>query len=262
VNGSSVYIAGDFNADFTFDTKLITRYVTASPDLGNLYIAKFTDAGNSASLGWLQQLQASTNSEANAFAVYGTSLYLTSTYTSVSSTMANTTLPNQGKVPFQDVFVAKYTEVGTEAQAIWAQHIGGTQEDEVSALQVSGAAIYLTGNYVSSTLLVGDTKTVVNPEPAEFTTNVHLAKLIDAGTSSRFDLAQSFGSTHTQNRQVSQMLRVGMAIHLAGRLWPNGNFWKHGTAKYQPRWAAVGLMRNAVRREQHWGDSRLGPAGW
>jgi hypothetical protein len=225
VNGNSVYIAGDFSADFTFDTKLITRYVAASSDLGNLYIAKFTDAGNSASLGWLQQLQASTSSEANAFAVYGTSLYLTGTYTSASSTMANTRLPNLGRVPYQDVFVAKYTEVGTGAQAIWAQHIGGTQEDEVSALQVSGAAIYLTGNYASPTLQVGETKTVANPEPADFTSNVYLAKLTDAGTSSSFDWAQSVGSTQTQNRQVAQLLRVGTAIYLAGRFYgPTATF--------------------------------------
>lgn len=225
VNGASVYIAGDFTGSFAFDTKVLTRYVTSSPDLGNLYIAKFTDAGNTASLSWLQQLQSSTSSQANAFVLNGTSLYLAGTYTTASSTMANTTLPNLGRVPYQDGFVAKYTDVATGARAVWAQHIGGSQQDEVNKLLVDGANLYLTGQYASPALAVGATQTITNPEPVESTSDLYLAKLVDAGASSSFAWAQSVGSSKTQNREVTQLLRAGTAFYLAGRFYgPTATF--------------------------------------
>ena len=92
-----------------------------------------------------------------------------------------------------DVFVAKWTPA---AGFVWALSGGGNDEDNAVAIAVQGSSVYITGNFSSHTVVIGNTQlTNAGPTVAPITTDVFVAKLTDAGLTAAFNWAEQAGGT-------------------------------------------------------------------
>ena len=212
VSGSSVYLAGDFTDAIRFDNTTLSTAATAASNSGDLLLVKLRDAGTSATVAWAQTLGTNASESATAFVASGTSLYLAGSYSGTSA-VGSIALPNTG-TRGQDTFVAKLTDTGTGAVPVWAQHIGGTSSDYVRALSLAGNTLYVAGNFYSPSLTFGTGPTLANSDATGTTSNLFLARLTDAGSTSSFTWAQQTGSS--SDLTASQLLRVGNALYLAG----------------------------------------------
>lgn len=215
VSGTAVYLAGDVAGTMTFDDKSVKSIQTQAYNAPDLLLVKFTDAGTSALVNWVQLTGSPTYEYANAFAVNGTSLYLGASYTN-SSTIGTISMPNTGPNSTSDGFVTKFTDRGTAAAIVWTQHIGSTGGDLVSNLVADGSALYVAGSFNGPSLGLGIpvTATLTNQDAGANTADLFLAKLIDAGTSSNFAWAQQVGGAGSE--YVDHLLRTGSTFYLAG----------------------------------------------
>lgn len=207
VNGNSVYVAGYFSNNttnlntVTFGTTTLNGTSTSSTD-NDLFVAKITDAGTSASYAWALSAGGTATDQANALAVSGTGVYVAGFTTNNllnanTVTVGGTPLPGASSTLGQDALTAKITDAGTSASWAWAQVGGGTANDQATGVAVSGTGVYTTGYYLNN---AANTATVVfgpTSLPGFGTTlvpDVFLAKYNDAGTSATPAWAQRAGS--------------------------------------------------------------------
>jgi hypothetical protein len=216
VNGSTVYLAGNLSGTINFDGKVAMSNQTLAYNAGDLLLAKFTDAGASATVNWVRTVGSATYEYTNAFAVSGTNLYVAGSYFN-TSTIGTTTMPNTGKGSSLDAFVTKFSDTGTTATPVWTQHLGGTSSDRVSSLVASDNNVYMSGYFYSPSLELGTpiTATLTNQDPNPATTSdLFLAKLVDAGTSSSFAWVQQAGGVGSE--QAARLVRAGNSLYLTG----------------------------------------------
>lgn len=90
-----------------------------------------------------------------------------------------------------DFYVAKWSAVG---DFMWAQRAGGLGHEHANAIAVRGNEVYVTGVFNSPSATFG-TIVLTNADPNGITNDSFIVKFTDAGTSSRFSWAQSFGGT-------------------------------------------------------------------
>lgn len=213
VNGTAVYLAGDLSGTIKFDSKSVKSNQTLAYNVGDLLLVKFTDAGSTATLNWVQLTGSATYEEADAFAISGTSLYVAAHYFN-TSTIGSTTMPNTGTST--DALITKFTDTGTAVTPIWTQHMGGTGSDGISSLVASGSSVYVAGDFTSPSLGLGipATTTLINQDAAAATSDLFLAKLVDAGSSGSFAWARQVGGAGSE--QASQLLHASNALYLAG----------------------------------------------
>lgn len=95
-------------------------YVSASTTTPTGYVIKVTDAGVSASVGWVQTFP---NTSMGELAAVGPSVYLYGSFLNPTLTLGTTTLTNTG---FSSLFVAKLTDAGATASYTWAVKAGGS----------------------------------------------------------------------------------------------------------------------------------------
>jgi hypothetical protein len=92
VNGNSIYLAGGFySSTIQFGSLSLTNI--RGGGYGNVYVAKLTDAGSSATYNWVQRAGGNFNDQAYALAVQGNSLYVGGYISSTDATFGTTTLP-------------------------------------------------------------------------------------------------------------------------------------------------------------------------
>ncbi|RZJ94181.1 MAG: T9SS type A sorting domain-containing protein [Hymenobacter sp.] len=214
VNGSTVYLAGNLCGTMTFDGKTVRSNQSLAYNAGDLLLAKFTDAGTSATVNWVQVAGSATYEYTDALAVSGTTLYVAGSYFN-TSTIGTTTMPNTGKDTSTDAFITKFSDTGTTATPVWTQHLGGTSSDRVGSLVASGNTVYAVGHFYSPSLELGTpvTTTLTNQDPAG-TSDLFLAKLVDAGTSSSFAWIQQAGGIGSE--QAAHLVRAGNALFVTG----------------------------------------------
>ncbi len=212
VNGSAVYITGVINNDnvtasfpngtnkVSFGaTNVLGASATATSDM---FVAKYTDAGTSAALSWVQVGGGTGSDQGNGIAVNaaGTGVYVTGP-TSTNSTnttgvkFGSTTQPTgfgSGATANNEIFLAKYDASGTYQ---WAVSAGGTSGDIAFGVAVSGSSVYVTGYTNNNTLAGGNTNAVTLRDNAGTTpiavygtnttanTDVFVAKYVDSGSS-------------------------------------------------------------------------------
>jgi hypothetical protein len=183
VSGASLYITGTFYTSLKLGA---TTLRSAGPsDKADIFVAKLTDSGASATFTWAQQAGGTDNETSTTLAVTGTSVYIAGNTSSNPVTFGSATLPTAGGA---DLFVAKLTDNGSSAQFTWAQQAGGTGNDVASRLVSTGATLYLTGYFNSPALSLGTT-TLINAGNYD----AFVAKLTDAGTSGSFGWTQQVG---------------------------------------------------------------------
>ena len=204
VSGTSVYIGGTFQSPtLGFGATTLTNASTTT----DVFIAKLTDGGISASFVWAQRAGGPGHEEAFALAASGGSVYLAGSFDSATIGFGPTTLASAGGY---DVFVAKLLDQGTTSNFAWAVRAGGTGADAPAALATDGTNVYVTGYFQSPTAGFGSNMLYNTGVGSLF-----VAKLMDANSTGSFIWAQQAG---TANEGHANAVAVrGNSIYIAGR---------------------------------------------
>ncbi|GAB3852476.1 hypothetical protein GCM10028822_20250 [Hymenobacter terrigena] len=136
VNGTQVYVTGVFYGLATFGTTVL-----ASAGLEDVFVAKLTDGGASATHAWAQRLGGGGIDWGSAIALNSGSIYVAGAFTGTSVIGPNI-LPSAGSY---DGFVARLAETATSATVVWGQQLGGVQFDQAQGLVISGSRLYVAG---------------------------------------------------------------------------------------------------------------------
>jgi hypothetical protein len=227
VSGTSVYLAG-YVTNNAANTNTVTFGATSLAGLGtnlfnnDIFVAKLTDAGSTATYAWAQAGGGTSTDMANALTASGSNVYVTG-YITNDAANANTVtfgsipLPGATIAKGSDAFVAKLTDAGSSSAWSWAVAGGGTSSDQATAIAVSGTGVYVAGYYLNT---IANTNTVVfsgTPLPGFSSTigaDIFLAKYTDAGSSANMAWAQRAGSPLSE---YAYGLAVnGARIYLAG----------------------------------------------
>ncbi|GAA3977813.1 T9SS type A sorting domain-containing protein [Hymenobacter antarcticus] len=205
VSGTSVYVAGFFDSPTAgFGPATLT-----SAGSYDVFVAKLTDAGSTASFGWAQRAGGTGNDGTFALAVSGTSVYVAGYFQSLTVGFGATTLTNTNANGSNDVYVAKLTDAGSTGSFGWAQRAGGTGSETALALAVSGPSVYVAGSFTSATAGFGPA-TLTNAGSQD----IFVAKLADAGPTGSFTWAQRAGGTG--NDLAGALAVSGTSVYVAG----------------------------------------------
>ncbi|RZK31367.1 MAG: T9SS type A sorting domain-containing protein [Hymenobacter sp.] len=181
-------------------------YVTSG---ASLY--RFTDAGNSGRLDWVQGLP---NTTTTAVALNDNNIYVTGSFRGTLA-LATPLLYNTS-LTGSDIFVAKYRDDGLSPYCVWARSAGGGEDDRATALAVNGTAIYVAGTYGSLQAAFGTT-VFRNGNPDYSTTDGFVAKLTDTGPAGDFTWAVAASSP-----SIDDLVAVavqGNQVYVAGNMF-------------------------------------------
>ncbi len=148
-------------------------------------------------------------------AVSGNNIYVGGSFQSPSFVWGNTTLggptlPTDGSF---NSFIAKLVDRGTEGGFGWAQGVGGNNRVEVSALVAKEANVYVAGNFTGTNTALG----TVNLTSVG-SSDIYVAKLVDAGAASSFSWAQRAGGVYDD--YAFNLALNGTSIYVSG--WFSG----------------------------------------
>ncbi|WP_460552215.1 T9SS type A sorting domain-containing protein [Hymenobacter daeguensis] len=211
--GTNLYVTGYFAGTVAMGSALLT-----SAGANDVFVGKWNVA--SRTFAWVQRAGGANNDQALALTVRGASVFVAGTF-GVAASFGSLNLTSAGAT---DGFVVKLTDAGSTAGFVWAQPVGGLNEDRATALDVSGASVYLTGTFRSQTATLGSL-TVTNNTATGTTAglaHVFLAKLTDAGTSASFVWARAFGGAAADDA-VAALVASGNSLYLAGDYTGNLN---------------------------------------
>ncbi|TGD80753.1 T9SS type A sorting domain-containing protein [Hymenobacter wooponensis] len=212
----NVYVTGRFTTHASIAGALLQAV-----DSTDVFLAKYIDNGTTISSGWAISEGSRGNDAGQGLAVSGSNVYVTGYFASGSNAnFAGQALTGAGK---QDMFVAKYIDTGLSVQKGWAISGGGTRNDSSHAVAVSGANLYITGEFTSSTnALISGTK--LNGTGS---TDMFLAKYIDEGASVRTGWATSGGGSG--NDHGYDLAVNGQTIYVTGEVTAMSNVLVGGT---------------------------------
>jgi hypothetical protein len=171
VSGSNVYVAGRFYGPrvvigATTLTNTDPRTTNSSDDI---FVARLTDAGPTASIGWAVQAGGESNDDVAAIAVNGANVYITGGFFSANATFGNTTLFNTLSPAAigidSEVYVAQLNDAGAIAGFGWALQGSGAGTDYAYALAVRGSSVYVGGSISGSPTTFGNLS-IANPSGA------------------------------------------------------------------------------------------------
>ena len=210
VSGSGVYVGGHFSSPMVgFGSINLT-----SAGSYDVFVAKLTDAGTSGGFAWVQRAGGNNADFVSALGVSGNSLYVAGEFYGPTAVFGSTTLVNanaSASAGSSDVFVAKLVDVGLSGNFAWAERAGGLDLDYAAGLAVSGASVYVAGNFLSPTASFGPA-TLVNAGLNN--ADVFVAKLTDAGPTGGFAWAQRAGGA---GEDAATALAVsGTSVYIVG----------------------------------------------
>jgi hypothetical protein len=188
VSGTNVYVVGSFQSPVASFGATVLTNTTNTGFYTDIFVAKLSDAGSTASFTWAQRAGGSNYDIANAVAVSGPNVYVTGTFTSYTADFGTATLANMGRAGFSELFVAKLSDAGSTSSFVWAQRAGGTGRDAGTVIAVNGPNVYVTGTFDSPTMSIGAFVLTKAGYDDAFVT-----KLTDAGSTAGFTWAQRAG---------------------------------------------------------------------
>ncbi|GAB3582078.1 T9SS type A sorting domain-containing protein [Hymenobacter daeguensis] len=201
-SGSSVYVTGWFSDPIL--TVGSTRLANAG--VFDMYLAKFTDAGATATPVWAQRAGGPGAERPNALAVRGPAVYVGGDFQGNTATFGNTVLTNAG---YSDAFIARLTDAGSSASFDWAQRGGGARDETVTGLTATATGVYATGNFSSITAAFGAGTLTSSGSNTGFVTRV-----LDQGTSAAFAWSQQ--TTGSGVCQPWAVCANGTSVYMAG----------------------------------------------
>lgn len=205
VSGSSVYVAGIFTGtDVVFGT---TTLLNRGSDTTDGFVAKLTDLGTSATFasGWVQQIGGVGDETVRALTLDGSNVYVAGQFSSQVVRLGSTNLANAGNV---DGFVAKLTDAGTTSSFGWAVGVGGSGNEAILSMQVSGGSLYLGGEF-SNTISLGSTTLVSAGNIDGF-----VAKIPDLGATPSFSWGWKVGGAGLE--ELFQLAVEGSNVYVCG----------------------------------------------
>jgi hypothetical protein len=179
VSGTQVYLVGTFIDTVRFGNIRLTSASSTS----DVFVAKLTDAGSSASFVWGQRAGGIRGENATAIAVNGASVYIAGAFLDTAA-FGSTVLTSVG--PTGDAFIAKLTDDGPASRFTWVQQLGGPNDDDVTSLAVVGSSLYAAGSFQRATTI--GTATLSASGRAGF-----VVKVNDTGPASNIIWAQQLG---------------------------------------------------------------------
>lgn len=209
--GSHVYVAGGFgSATANFGGIALVRAGSGGADA---FVAALVSTGTTGRFGWAQRAGGPGDDVVTAVAVSGASVYVSGRFASATAMFGATALANANANGSHDAFVAKLSDAGSSADFTWAQRAGGPGDDRANALAVSGANVYVAGEFQGPTASFGGT-VLANATTDNLYYDVFVAKLADAGPSGAFAWARRAGGP---GDDYANALAVrGADVYLAG----------------------------------------------
>jgi hypothetical protein len=241
-NASSVLFGGTGTTAGTVQQNG-TGGTSGSAILPDLVVAKYTDNGATATLGWTQVGGGSDRDNGLGVAVSGNNVYVTGYIDNNSNDTKNVVFGGSGTTAGSvtqlgasgigfDLVVAKYTDNGTSATFGWSQVGGGTGSDSGLAIAVNGASIYVAGYITNTTanttgVVFGGSGTSAGTSSQSgasgtSSADVVLANYTDNGTSATFNWTQVGGGTGTD--QAEGVGFSGSTLYVVGRVVPAATF--------------------------------------
>ncbi|MGI4871020.1 MAG: beta strand repeat-containing protein [Janthinobacterium lividum] len=281
VNGSSVYVTGSIANDLLNSNKVVfgaagarpgtvPQYGASSTAKVDIIVAKYTDQGTSATLGWTQVGGGTGLDIGYAIAVSGSNVYVTGYITNTSLDTQAVVFGGTGATPgtrsqygtnstgcggCADLLVAKYTDNGSSATVGWTQVGGGSSFDYGTAIATSGNQVYVTGtinnNLANANAVVfGGTGTLPGAAAQQGATTVVGADVVvaaytDQGTTAALSWTQVGGGTDF-DKGVGICVS-GSTLYVAGQISPIATFGNYTVnAPYYYPVCLVGGLANAV----------------
>lgn len=202
----NVFVVGQFSNTITFGATTLTS-------VGGFdgFVAKWSPVTRSYM--WVQQVGSAFNDIVNGVAVNGNRVYVAGQFSGTVS-LGTTVLTNSVNTS-SDGFVAELTDAGGSSSFGWAQQLGGDFPDTALALAMQttsqGTSVYVAGSFSGTSARFGPF-TLVNA--ANTTTDVFVTKLVEVGTTVRFEWAQRAGGP---DGDAAQVLAVrGNSVYIAG----------------------------------------------
>jgi hypothetical protein len=213
-SGGSVYVGGSFaSATASFGGLSLANSATGTATVpADGFVAKFTDAGTSASASWVRPVAGPGAEYVNALALDGSSVYATGYFGGAAATFGSSSLTNASATA--NTFVAKLTDAGTSSSWQWALGAGGSSRDVGNALAVRGSRVYVAGTFSSDVMTLG-ALTIANAGPSAVTTDAFLAAVTDAGSTATWTWALPVGGTGSDQGTVLATTSAG-GLYLAG----------------------------------------------
>jgi hypothetical protein len=232
VNGSDIYISGRYQGGSASFGSIVLP--NAGPSYTtDIFVAKLTDAGPTASFIWAQRAGGTTVEYATGLAVNGTSIYLVGSFASPTATFGTLALTNTstGTNNYTDAFVAKLTDAGSSGSFIWVQQSTGANSEYANAVTVTGNNVYVTGGMISATTGFGSTM-LQNANISNTVDDTFLTKLVDSGPTGSFAWAQRSGGPAGD---VGLAIAVrGTSIYLTGYFQGTSTLWGTSFPNIEP----------------------------
>ena len=216
---------------------------SASAILPDLVLAKYTDNGTTATLGWTLAGGGTDRDNGLGVAVSSNNVYVAG--------YINNNLNDTKKVLFGgsnpaaskttqlgtsaagiDLVVAKYTDNGTSATFGWSQVGGGTGSDSGLAIASNGPTVYVSGYITNTTtnsasVVFGGSGTTPgtstqNGASGTSSADILLASYTDTGASATLNWTQTGGGTGTD--QAEGVGFSGSTLYVAGYVVPAASF--------------------------------------
>jgi hypothetical protein len=219
VSGNNVYIAGSFSGVVGFGSTSLTGM---GPNTADIFVARLTDAGSTASFAWARQAGGTSEDAATALAVNGANVYLAGYFKSSTAQFGDVILSSDptSSANTSDLFVAKLTDSGSASTFSWAQRAGGAGEDRAQALAVMGTNVYVAGYFESRTAVFGSASLTTSGAPSD--SDIFVARLSDAGNKGNFLWAQRAGGSGAD--QATALGVQGPNVYVGGLISPPADF--------------------------------------
>ncbi|MDB5268943.1 MAG: hypothetical protein JWP58_1983 [Hymenobacter sp.] len=211
LRGADVFVAGDFTStQATFGTFTLPN---AHPGSQEVFVAKYTDTGSGATLGWVQQAGGSGQETLSGLAVEGTNVYITGDFMSATAAFGSASITNSSAGSKYNGFVAKLVDAGSAGTFTWATRLGSASNEGARAVAVRGANVYVAGSFESQGSFGPFSLT------SSGAMDLYVAKLVDIGAAPSFAWVQQAGGAGGYHASAGSVLLVGATVYVSG--WAN-----------------------------------------
>lgn len=206
----NMYMAGTFSQTATFGS----QSVTSAGDVDG-YIVKYNPQGVAL---WAKRVGGTGVDQIRGIAISGTELYVTGFFNGTANfntpySFINNNLISAGS---SDIFLAKYDLNGT---FLWARRGGGTNVDQASGIAVSGADIYITGQFNNAANFNTPSSTGTNEISSIGSTDAFIAKFNSSGV---YQFSRRAGSTGPDKANTITTALNG--VYIAGEFTGDAHF--------------------------------------
>jgi hypothetical protein len=215
-NGPSVYLAGTFSGSTSVGSIPLT---SAGGTDG--FVAKLTDTGSSGNVAWARAIGGTGADQLRAVLVSGTQVYLAGKFFDTVGFDASS-LSSAGGA---DGFVAQLNDAGSSAGFGWAQRVGGPSEDQLTALSMNSAGLYLTGSFQGTASVGSTTLTAAPTASGGVGTNILVARFREPISNPQFAWAQQAGNSPIgSNEGYAVAVSSSGMVHVGGRVGAQPQF--------------------------------------